>query len=223
MSDVNRASWPIDLLAYRSPAYKAHALDRLRGYYETMWERASSRLTIALSFDSMDFELARTVYEADLRRLERLIGKQIERERLRGKKINAELDIRRTELVGDLAPRFIFNHRPSKSYGDDYIPPTGHLAIARASILDLRQSTSQLSGISRMMGTLSTSRATAHRLIGTKTERKLLVLFTGEFQARSRHAFLVSAATDEGPTLCPTTYSRTEFWVWTMFSDAAED
>jgi len=97
------------------------------------------------------------------------------------------------------------------------------IAIARKAMLDLRQSTVRLSGISKMMGMLSTLRATAHRLIGTKTEKKPLVLFIGEFQAWSRPAFVASAATDEGPTLCPTNYSRTEFWVRTMFSDAAAD
>jgi hypothetical protein len=75
----------------------------------------------------MLFELAEHAFEQDLKRLDRIIMKQIDRERERFRAINAELDLRGTELVDDLSPRFPANHRPSYSYGDDYIPATGHL------------------------------------------------------------------------------------------------
>jgi hypothetical protein len=63
-----------------------------------------------------------------VRLLEHLITKQIARERKRYSAINAELDLRGTELIDDLSPRFPANHRPGRQgYGDDYIPATGHL------------------------------------------------------------------------------------------------
>jgi hypothetical protein len=78
--------------------------------------------------DRMLFELAEHTYEQDLKRLDRLITKQIARERERYSAINNELDLQGTELVDDLSPRFPANHRPGRQgYGDDYIPATGHL------------------------------------------------------------------------------------------------
>jgi len=60
--------------------------------------------------------------------LDRLITRQIARERQRYSAINGELDLRGTELVDDLSPRFPANHRPGRQgYGDDYVPATGHL------------------------------------------------------------------------------------------------
>jgi hypothetical protein len=77
--------------------------------------------------DGMLFEFAERAYESELKRLERLIQKQIGHEQQRTKTINAELDLRGTGLLGDLSPRFPANHRPDRSYGDDYVPATGHL------------------------------------------------------------------------------------------------
>jgi hypothetical protein len=127
MSDLNRSYWAADHVAYAAPAYKGDALDRIRTYKRSLWKRAGSKLMLSLSMDSMLFELAEDVLEADLKRLDKLIRKQIVKERDRHMAINAELSLKRTELVGDLAPRFPANHRPSQSYGDDYIPATGHL------------------------------------------------------------------------------------------------
>jgi hypothetical protein len=76
----------------------------------------------------MLFELAEHTYEQDLKRLDRVITKQIDRERERYNAINGELDLRSTELVDDMSPRFPANHRRGRrGYGDDYIPATGHL------------------------------------------------------------------------------------------------
>lgn len=127
MSDVSRSYWATDHVAYTAPTYKGDALDRLRAYRRSLWDRTRNRLALRLSMDSMLFEFAERVYEDDLKRLDLLIQSQIDREARRTAKINAELDLRGTELVGDLAPRFPPNHRSSRSYGDDYIPPTGHL------------------------------------------------------------------------------------------------
>lgn len=127
MSDVSRNYWAIDHVGYTAPVYKGDALDRLREYRRSLWERARGHLLLTLSMDSVLFELAEHAFEHDLKRLDQLIAKQIKRERQRYEAFNVELDLRGTELVDDLAPRFPANHRPSCSYGDDYVPATGHL------------------------------------------------------------------------------------------------
>jgi hypothetical protein len=128
MSDVSRSYLASDYLSFTPPKYKGDAVDRLRVYHRSLWERVRGRpLVLTLSIDGMLFEFARHAYENELKRLERLIKKQIGRERHRIKAINADLDLQGTELVGDLAPRFPANHRPNRTYGDDYMPPTGHL------------------------------------------------------------------------------------------------
>lgn len=128
MSDVSRNYWAIDHVAYTAPTYKGKALDRLRAFRHSRWERAGAKLILTISMDRMLFELAEHSYEQDLKRLDRIITKQIARERGRYSAINDELDLRGTELVGDLSPRFPANHRPGhRGHGDDYIPATGHL------------------------------------------------------------------------------------------------
>jgi hypothetical protein len=128
MSDISRDYWAIDHVVYAAPTYKGDALDRLRSYQRTLWERARGQLLLTLPMDSMLFEFAEHAFEQELKRLDRLIKKQIGRERERYRTINAELDLRGTELVDDLSPRFPANHRPGRhGYGDDYSPATGHL------------------------------------------------------------------------------------------------
>jgi hypothetical protein len=128
ISDINRDYWAIDHVIYAAPTYKGDALDRLRSYRRTLWERARGQLLLTIPMDSMLFEFAEHAFEQELKRLDRLIKKQIGRERERYKTINAELDLRGTELVDDLSPRFPANHRPGgHAYGDDYGPATGHL------------------------------------------------------------------------------------------------
>jgi hypothetical protein len=140
MSDISRSYWATDHVAYTAPAYKGDALDRLRSYRRTLWERVGGRLLLTLSMDRMLFELAEHAFEDDLKRLDRLIKKQIQQERRRTKTINAELSLEGTELVGDLDPRFPANHRPDRSYGDDYIPATGHLTKRGGEICYLGKS-----------------------------------------------------------------------------------
>jgi hypothetical protein len=128
MSDVSRSYLASDFVSFTPPKYKGNAIDRLRAYHGSLWERVRGRLhQFTLSIDGMLFEFARHAYENELKRLERLIKKQICRERHRINAINAELDLQGTELVGDLDPRFPTNHRPDRTYGDNYVPPTGHL------------------------------------------------------------------------------------------------
>lgn len=128
MSDISRDYWAIDRVAYTAPTYKGEALERLRSYRRSLWERGRGQLLLTLSMDSVLFEFAEHAFEHDLKRLDCLITKQIARERERHESINAELDLRGTELVEDLSPRFPANHRLGRQgYGDDYIPATGHL------------------------------------------------------------------------------------------------
>lgn len=126
MSDVSRSYFASDHVAFSAPTYKVDALDRLRAYRNSLWDRTKN-LIVVLNMDSMLFEFAEHAYEAELKRLDRLIQAQIEREVKRAKAISTELDLHGTELVDDLAPRHPRNHRTSRSYGDDYVPPTGHL------------------------------------------------------------------------------------------------
>jgi hypothetical protein len=125
--DVSRCYWAADHLSFTAPTYKGDALDRLREYRRLLWKRTQARLVTELNMDSMLFKFAERTYEEELKRLDRLIQTQIDRERVRAKAIGAELDLRGTELVGDLDPRFPANHRTSRSFADDYAPPSGHL------------------------------------------------------------------------------------------------
>jgi hypothetical protein len=128
MSDISRNYWAIDHVAYAAPAYKGEALDRFRALRRSLWKRARGRLLLTLSAERVLFEFAEHAFEQDFKRLDRLITKQIALERERYEAINAELDLRGTELVADLSPRFPANHRLGRQgYGDDYIPATGHL------------------------------------------------------------------------------------------------
>ncbi len=127
MSDVTRTSWNTDSLSFKAPVYKAEALDRLRRYNKTLEQRADGKLITYLSMDRIVFELAEQVYENELERLDATIRKLVEVETQRSRAIKAEMDLRGTELVGDLAPAFPPNRRPSRICGDDYIPTTGHL------------------------------------------------------------------------------------------------
>jgi hypothetical protein len=134
MSDVSRSARAADHLAFVPPAYKGDALDKLRAFRRSLWDRTDVFILSDLSWDSLLFELAEKVLEDDLKRLDRLIQAQIRRERARTAAINAELDLRGTELVGDLSPRFPPNHRPGHSYGDGWEPPSGHLTARGVEI-----------------------------------------------------------------------------------------
>ncbi len=134
MADVSPIYWVIDHVKFHEPTYKGQALDRLRLYTKSLWERARGKLTLSLSMDGVLFEFAEQVFEHDLKRLDEKIRKQLKKEEQRLELINAELDLQGTELIDDLSPRFPANHRPSYSYGDDYIPATGHLTERGAEI-----------------------------------------------------------------------------------------
>jgi hypothetical protein len=132
MSDISRNYWAI---AYAAPTYKGQALDRLRVFRQSLWERGQEKLVFTLSMDHVLFDLAEHTYEQELKRLELLITKQIDVERERYKAINSELNLGGTELIGDLSPRFPANHRPGRrGRGDDYIPATGHLTARGVEI-----------------------------------------------------------------------------------------
>lgn len=164
MSDVSRNYWTTDHLSYRPPIYKADALERLRAYRRSLWERMRTHCILTVAMDSVLFELAEHAFEQDLKRLDRIIAKQIAREEQRIGAINAELDLRGTELVGDLSPRFPANHRPDRSYGDDYIPATGHLTKRGVEIcyrlFDLGKSPI---GVAYLMGMTLRSAERRHR------------------------------------------------------------
>jgi len=128
MSDVSRSYCAIDQVAYFPPAYKGGALDRLQSLRRSLRQRSRGKLLVTVSSDGALFELAEHAFELDLKRLDRLITKQIGQDNERHKRIHAELDLGNTDLVDDLSPRFPANHRCARQgHGDDYIPATGHL------------------------------------------------------------------------------------------------
>ncbi len=135
MADVSRTAFAADHLAFTPPTYKGDALDRLRGYRRSLWDRTHSWVLTDRAWNGMLFELAEEVLKSDLKRLDRLIKAQIARERARVAAISAELNLHGTELLGDLSPRFPPNHRPGRQgYGDDYEPPSGHLTARGVEI-----------------------------------------------------------------------------------------
>ena len=134
VADITRTSWNSDFLSFTAPRYKGEALERLRRYARTLWRRSQGKIILELSLDHALFDRAERVYDEELTRLDRKIRKLVAVEQARTEAIRAELDLSGTELVGDLAPRFYHNHRPDRSYGDDYVPPTGHLTGRGAEI-----------------------------------------------------------------------------------------
>jgi len=140
MSDVTRSYWTSEHVAFTAPAYKGDALDRLRSYKTSLWNRARSFM-LTLSMDGLLFEHAERTYEDELKRLDQLIQVQIRREQQRMRTIYTELDLSGTELIGDLHPRFPYNHH---SNGSDGGPDTGHLTKRGIEICyrlyDLRKS-----------------------------------------------------------------------------------
>ena len=128
VADVTRSQLAVDYISFKAPSYKSGALGELRAYRESLSERAQSCLvSLSASMNSVLFEFAENIYEAELKRLEKLIEAQIKKEHARIDAINLELDLRGTELIGDLSPRHPKNHRYRNYVGDDYLPPTGHL------------------------------------------------------------------------------------------------
>ncbi|NHN86211.1 hypothetical protein GOB93_16410 [Acetobacter musti] len=128
MSDISRNYEAINYTNYFRPKYKYEALGKLRVFRNIIPTRIAKKLRRTLGLNSALFEMAEHVFELDLRRLDRLIAKQIVRERERYKKISGEFNLQGTELVEDLSPRFPANHRSSRtSCGDNYMPATGHL------------------------------------------------------------------------------------------------
>lgn len=123
MADITRSHWTSERFDFSAPTYKGEALDRLRSYKDSLWTRARN-VTLTLSMDGLLFEHAERIYEDDLKRLDRLIQTQIQRERQQFEAISAEFDLTGTEFVGDLHPRFPHNYYLN---GSDGGPGTGHL------------------------------------------------------------------------------------------------
>ncbi|WP_162232730.1 hypothetical protein [Sphingomonas sanxanigenens] len=124
MADITRSYCASEYVAYSIPIYKSDALDRLRSYRRSLFERFEKISLISRSsFDHLLFEHAERVFEEDLVRLDRRIRPQIKFERSRFKALKPELDLSGTELVDDLDPRAPWNFRSSGYEGRK----TGHL------------------------------------------------------------------------------------------------
>lgn len=134
LADVSNSYIAIDYSPLARAQYKENAFEKLRRWRITINDRSMQLPAITCSFDGLIFEFSRRIYEQDLSRLERLIDKQIAKEAVAIRSIQAEMDLSATELVGDLAPRFPANHRPGSAVDDDYSPPRGHLTARGAEI-----------------------------------------------------------------------------------------
>ncbi len=126
MADVSRSYVAVDHASFRPPAYRSDALDRLRQLKDSLADRARN-LVHVISMDGLLFEQAERTYEEELKRLDRLIRRQIRREESRIAAIKAELDLSGTELAGDLHPRHPSNQHFDHVYGDDIYPSNHHL------------------------------------------------------------------------------------------------
>jgi hypothetical protein len=128
VADTSRLEFVTSGFDFRPPKYKADALDRLRALRKLLSRRSFQKLIYMVSFDGFGFELAQKVYEEELKRLDRLISRQIAREQAAWSRLRPQLDLTGTGLEGDLHPRHPDNHRPRRhTYGDDWEPETGHL------------------------------------------------------------------------------------------------
>lgn len=128
VADTSRLEFVTSGFDFRPPKYKADALDRLRALRKLLTERSFQKLIFMVSLHAFGFELAQKVYEEELKRLDRLISRQIARERASWNRLRPQLDLTGTGLEGDFHPRHPANHRPGRHiYGDDWEPETGHL------------------------------------------------------------------------------------------------
>lgn len=130
MADITRDQWSLEMLEFRPPAYKSDAFDRLQAFYLSLSARAKS-VTFVLDLSLLSFDHAEKVYKEELRRLEKVISRQIARENQRMRQIRAECDLAGTELQGELHPRHYLNHYHN---GYDGAPNTGHLTKRGAEI-----------------------------------------------------------------------------------------
>lgn len=134
MADISRSHYASAYIDYAGAAYKTDALDRLRRYRKELPDRQRTRWVHSVSFDFILFDLAESVFEEELKRLERLIERQLKRANAAHAALSAELDLSGTELVGDLSPRFPPNHYPERYYGDDLIASCKRLTKRGAEI-----------------------------------------------------------------------------------------
>ena len=135
VADTSRLEFVTSGFDFRPPKYKADALDRLQALRKILTKRSFHKLIYTVSFDGLDFELAENVYEEELKRLDRLIDRQITRERAAWEQLRPQLDLAGTGLEGDLHPRHPANHRSGRHiHGDDWEPETGHLTTRGVEI-----------------------------------------------------------------------------------------
>lgn len=134
MADISRSHYASDYINYAGAAYKTDALDRLRYFRKELPDRQPTRWVHSVSFDFILFDLAETVVEDELKRLDRQIVRQINQTDAAHTALRAELDLTGTELVGDLSPRFPSNHYPDRYYGDDLIASCKRLTKRGAEI-----------------------------------------------------------------------------------------
>ena len=108
MADVTRVQSTIEILKIRGSAYEGDALDRLKKYYFSLTERARN-IPYLLHYSWVSFEFAEKVYKEELRRLEKVIIKQIAKQNQSQKQLEKECDLTGTGLKDRLDPRHPLN------------------------------------------------------------------------------------------------------------------
>lgn len=123
MADVSRDRFSAEHLEFYPNQYQGDALKKLRTYRHSLWTRMQGKVITYVSFDGLLFDAAEKTFEKDLSRLEKLISKQIKKERERLRAIQAHLSLVGSGLDGDLAPHFPPNRHLNGGGG----PDSGHL------------------------------------------------------------------------------------------------
>ena len=112
-ADLSPEQWTEDILQVTGTRYNYVALDRLTHYRNQLWTRCSGRYVMSLSIGETLSLPVQKAYKEELKRLDRIIIRQLATRKREIREINAELSLEGTGLVDDLHPRFPTNRTPN--------------------------------------------------------------------------------------------------------------
>ncbi|MER2095697.1 MAG: hypothetical protein ABS977_02215 [Pseudomonas qingdaonensis] len=99
--------------------YQGAAIDRIRERRKKISENSRVIPSFVISFDSMIFEFAERYYVEEMRKLDRLITKQVGLENLKAKEISSEISLVLSKLERGTDPRHPENFLPPSYVGDE--------------------------------------------------------------------------------------------------------